>query len=104
MALRVSRKIKIDSLEDGPRRQSNVFGLMRTSSGGTVSSARLKEIHTVHKLANATERIIIAEGGNGWAHGGDAIVDVELYYLRHGRRKRLQSFSQEALWNGPLRL
>lgn len=39
------------------------------------------------KLGNTTEadRRIIAEG-NGWAHGGDAVVDAQLYQGMDGRR------------------
>jgi hypothetical protein len=39
------------------------------------------------KLGNATDRDRkIIEVGNSWAHGGDAVVDAQLYQDGNGRR------------------
>lgn len=76
-----SLEVKNASLED---RVSSL-----TSSLDAYKLLRNRFISTFKrdKLANATEvdRRIIAEG-NGWAHGGDAIVDAELYQGMGGRR------------------
>ncbi|KAF8249396.1 hypothetical protein K440DRAFT_622050 [Wilcoxina mikolae CBS 423.85] len=73
--------IKIVSLED---RVSSL-----TSSLDAYKLLRNQFISTFKrdKLRNATEadRKIIAEG-NGWAHGGDAVVDAQLYQGMGGRR------------------
>lgn len=73
-----SHKIKISSLED-PTTSLDAHKLVRNRFISTFKR---------DKLANATEadRRIIAEGGNGWAHGGDAIADAKLYQGMAGRR------------------
>ena len=76
-----SHKIKIDSLED------RVSGLTTSLVAYKLLRNRFISTFKRDKLAGATEadRRIIAEG-NGWAHGGDAIADAELYQGLAGRR------------------
>lgn len=76
-----SQDIKISSLED---RVSSL-----TSTLDTYKLVRNRFISTFKrdKLANATaaDSKIIVEG-NGWAYGGDAVVDAQLYEGTGGRR------------------
>ncbi|KAF8246400.1 hypothetical protein K440DRAFT_662155 [Wilcoxina mikolae CBS 423.85] len=76
-------KIKVVSLED------RVSSLTMSLHAYKLLRNRFISTFKRDKLANATEvdRKIIASG-NGWAHGGDAVVDAQLYKseTREGRR------------------
>ena len=76
-----SHKIKISSLEDRVRSLTISLDAYKLLRNRFISTFKRD------KLANATEadRRIIAEG-SGWVHGGDAIVDAELYQGMAGRR------------------
>ncbi|KAA8908829.1 hypothetical protein FN846DRAFT_944352 [Sphaerosporella brunnea] len=76
-----SLDIKIASLED------RVSSLTRSLDAYKLLRSCFISTFKRDKLANATEadRRIIAEG-NGWAHGGDAVVDALLYTGTGGRR------------------
>jgi hypothetical protein len=76
-------KIKVVSLED------RVSSLTMSLAAYKILRNRFISTFKRDKLANATEvdRKIIA-AGNGWAHGGDAVVDAQLYIsaTRESRR------------------
>jgi len=76
-------KIKVVSLED------RVSSLTISLAAYKLLRNRFISTFKRDKLGNATEadKKIIAEG-NGWAHGGDAVVDAQLYKseTREGRR------------------
>lgn len=76
-----AQDIKISSLED------RVSSLTSTLDAYKLVRNRFISTFRRDKLANTTEadRKIIAEG-HGWAHGGDAVVDAQLYQGTGGRR------------------
>ncbi|RPB02832.1 hypothetical protein L873DRAFT_1732661 [Choiromyces venosus 120613-1] len=95
-----SHRAKVASLED------HVGSL--TTSIEAYKLLRNRFISTFKRdkgLVNATEadRKIIAEG-NGWAHGGDVVVDALLYQGTEGRRDRLAFEKLYGIMPGDIRV